>query len=119
MLRGMTRRGGRLVVLTASVLAAAVAAACGSLSANAEFGGSPNDAGSPYDASTGQDVAVDSFVGDVGSSPDAGMTAPTTVLFVQASPSLPDVRLCWAVGGTIASIVPFPGSGAMPGSNYP
>jgi hypothetical protein len=117
MLRGLTRRGGRLVVL-ASVLAAALVAACGSLGENAFSAGGPNDGGS-YDASTGQDVAVDSFVGDVGASPDAGMTPPTTVLFVQASPSLPDVRLCWASGGTIASIVPFPGSGAMPGSNYP
>jgi hypothetical protein len=115
MLRGLTRRGGRPVVLTASVLALALAAACGSLGENGFSPGGPNDGGSPYDAFTG-DVAADSSP-DVGSSPDAG--TPPTVLFVQASPSLPDVRLCWASGGEIASIVPFPSSGAMPGSNYP
>jgi hypothetical protein len=45
--------------------------------------------------------------------------APTTALFVQGSPSLPDVRLCWGTGVTVAQIVPFPGDGVMPGSNYP
>lgn len=42
-------------------------------------------------------------------------------LFINASvsPTVSNVRLCWQVGGTVAPIVPFPGGGAMPGSDYP
>jgi hypothetical protein len=119
MLRGLTRRGWRLVVLTAAMLG--VAGAC---SSEALTNGGPYsavDGGSGFEGG-----GSDAFVGDVANNPDAvGMTTPTTALFVQASPSLPDVRLCWSTGGpvvdggTVDDVLPFPGSGAIPGSNYP
>ena len=93
-------------------------AACGS--ASAESGGYVNYYdGSVPDTGTGHydgGPALDAS-GDAG--PDVGTAAPTTALFVQASPSLPDVRLCWGTGETVAPVVPFPGDGVMPGSNYP
>jgi hypothetical protein len=104
------------------VLAAgALAVACASNASNAGYA-SENDGG-------GQDASGDaSPFGDGGfDAPfDAPMDAPdapappTTALFIQGSPSLPDVRLCWGVGtATPPAVVPFPGTGAMPASNYP
>jgi len=120
MVRGLTRRGGRLVVLSVAVLA--LAGACASeagVNAGSSYG--PYDSGTSYDAG-----GSDASFGDGGNNGDTGgMTPPTTALFVQASPSLPDVRLCWSTGGSVAEggtvemALPFPGSGAMPGSNYP
>ena len=69
----------------------------------------------PYD-SGGYDART-----DVSNSFDGG-PPPPTALFVNAaaSPTVSDVRLCWQVSGMEApEVPPFPGSGAMPGSNYP
>jgi len=96
-------------------------AACGAEALNGGAGGfEPSDGGTqdvtaPDGASDAgvEAAAVDSGAGEVGGS------LPTTALLVQASPSLPDVRLCWSVAGAVQMVAPFPGSGAMPGSNYP
>jgi hypothetical protein len=74
-------------------------------------------------SAAGTFAATDGGFPDGGAPPDsagdAPAFAPTTALIVQASPSLPDVRLCWAIGGSVSPGVPFPGVGSMPGSNYP
>jgi len=108
------RYGAVLLPLAATALVGA----CGALGENAGF--SPNtgsDSGTAYDSGAAGDATFD------GSRPDSGAadggTAPTTALFVQGSPSLPDVRLCWSTGSGVAPVLPFPGDGAMPGSNYP
>jgi len=88
------------------------AVACTSGTSDFEpFSGSDAGPDSPYEGGLGDTGS------DVVTSGDGG--APSTALFVQASPSLPDVRLCWAVGAAVTGAVPFPGGGAMPGSNYP
>jgi len=96
---------------------ASLVVACGSMSSNAGTygyydGGSGADTGSLYDGTTGADGASDG-------GPEVGAGRPTTALFVQGSPSLPDVRLCWGTSTSVAQVVPFPGDGVMPGSNYP
>ena len=94
-----------------------VAVACGSAeSSGASIYG--NVDGGHSDTGSG---LPDAFAGDSGAdtSMDSGTARPTTALFVQGSPSLPDVRLCWGTGVTVAPVVPFPGDGVMPGSNYP
>ena len=68
-------------------------------------GGGPDDAG-------GGDTSNDSLF------PDGAFDAPgdqgadastvTTALFVQASPSLPDVRLCWAPAGVVTGAFSLP-----------
>jgi hypothetical protein len=47
---------------------------------------------------------------------EAGL--PTTVTFVNNSPSLLDIRLCWSVGGAMTIDPPFPSGAPMPASNY-
>src|SRR5450755_1339213 len=111
--------------LTYGVAAALVAVAC-ITTLMVACGSSSESSGSIYGysdggrADTGSSLP-DAFAGDGGG--DAGMETgtalPTTALFVQASPSLPDVRLCWETGVAVAPVVPFPGDGVMPGSNYP
>jgi hypothetical protein len=112
--RGLTC--GVAATLVALTCITTLMVACGSASASAgNFYGYSD--GGRADTGAGQ---PDAFGGDAGG--DAGMeagTAPTTALFVQASPSLPDVRLCWGTGVAVAPVVPFPGDGVMPGSNYP
>ena len=109
-----------------ALAAGPLAVACGSSEGNAGF--SPSDGGVGNDSSTGTDsAATDSSFPDTGlaetsvdgPSPDAG-ARPTTALFVQGSPSIPDVRLCWGVGtARPLKVAPFPDQGAMPASNYP
>jgi hypothetical protein len=50
--------------------------------------------------------------------PEVEAGLPTTVTFVNNSPSLLDIRLCWSVGGTMTSDPPFPSGAPMPASNY-
>lgn len=108
MLVASTRRRRRPAATT---LALVLLEACGvsSSAANGTSGGSP----APSDAGSSSDAALLSDGGGA-----AQPTLPTTALFVHASPSLPDIRLCWSSGETVAAIVPFPGSGAVPGGNY-
>ncbi|HEY3819207.1 MAG TPA: hypothetical protein VGL81_18690 [Polyangiaceae bacterium] len=111
---------GSAATAAASTCAVALVAACGSASAGASiygyYDGGPFDGGL-YD---GAGMKPDAFTADAAvDASDASANRPTTALFVQASPSLPDVRLCWGTGGAVAPVVPFPGDGVMPGSNYP
>ena len=94
-------------------------AACSAIGANALGGPSVvNDSGTGGGDSGGfSDGTIDGGPQEGGAAD--GAIAPTTALFVQGSPSLPDVRLCWAASGVVAHVLPFPGDGAMPGSNYP
>jgi len=68
------------------------------------------------------DGGVD-VTGVEGGGPDGsdGGVPPPTAIFVNAaaSPTVSDVRLCWQVGDAGSQVVPFPGDGPMPGSNYP
>jgi hypothetical protein len=101
---------------------------CGSASAGTSgFGsGSGADAGSSPDAP--EDVTTDVNFGD-SIAPDAPTDAPGDatglpppgVLFVHASPSLPNLRLCWTTNGSFAGDqnLPFPSATPMPASNYP
>ena len=116
--RASARRYGA-VLLVFTLAATLPVGACSAVGANFGEGGPSNN----YDSGTGResggfgDATVDG--GPTESGTTDGAIAPTTALFVQASPSLPDVRLCWAVNGVVAPVLPFPGDGAMPGSNYP
>jgi hypothetical protein len=105
-----------LFVLTPG--AALLAGACGALS-EGNVGTSNVDGGGGFDSGPGSDATTDAPLADSSSAQDGQAALPTTALFVQASPSLPDVRLCWGTGTAIDGVVPFPGDGAMPGSNYP
>jgi hypothetical protein len=107
---------GSAAILLGGTCAATLVAACGSSSEGASISGYGD--GGPPDSSGGRPDGS-SEGGAVDGGMDVGTGVPTTALFVQASPSLPDVRLCWGTGTTAASIVPFPGDGVMPGSNYP
>ena len=113
-LRGLAY--GSAAMLLALACAATLVGACASASSAAGFNslsdGGEFDGGRP-DGFTGPDSAS----GEAG--PETGTNLPTTALFVQGSPSLPDVRLCWGTAASVAPVVPFPGDGAMPGSNYP
>jgi hypothetical protein len=119
--RGPTARApAALLVAALAAVATLLVGACGSLGNDEGFttlnpdGGSGADSSSAFDATTDAPSFADSGAPD-GPPP----VLPTTALLVQASPSLNDVRLCWAIGGVVAPVVPFPGDGAMPGSNYP
>jgi hypothetical protein len=102
-------------------------AACGSLSAGNSAGFGPSDAGSMPDAS--EDVTTDSPMFGAEGGPDAiaadaapdAAPPPPGVLLVHASPSLPDLRFCWSVGGAGPSMTdrPYPFATPMPASNYP
>ena len=98
--------------------AASFVAACGSLSSNAGANGY-YDGGSGFDSGGGRPDGGFADTGATDGGMEVGTGLPTTALFVQASPSLPDVRLCWVTGVAVAQVVPFPGDGVMPGSNYP
>lgn len=115
-----------LLIASAAVLAPlASVSACGSLSGNAagfnpsSSGGNP-DSGedvTPIDAFSGDSPSADS--GDAG--PDTGALPPPGVLFVHASPSLPDEVFCWSVGGSSGPSMkdrPYPFATPMPASNY-
>ena len=104
-----------LLVLAPSTLV--LVGACSSAAGIAFSPGGPSDSGTGADSSSGADATFDSGAPDTALAD--GATAPTTALFVQASPSLPDVRLCWAASNVVAPVLPFPSSGEMPGSNYP
>jgi hypothetical protein len=108
-----TRRGRCARTVTVLVLGAGAAAGIVAGCSSAESGA--NSAIGPYD-SGGYDARSEVSV------PFEGGPAPPTALFINAaaSPTVSDVRLCWQVSGVQAPTVPpFPGSGAMPGSNYP
>jgi hypothetical protein len=109
-LRGLAY--GSAAMLLALACAATLVGACASASNASGFTGSSDggqlDSGRP-----------DGFTGPDSSPGEAGTNLPTTALFVQGSPSLPDVRLCWGTAASVAPVVPFPGDGVMPGSNYP
>jgi hypothetical protein len=117
--RASARRYGA-VLLVFTLAAALPVVACGAIASFGEGGPSNNydsGTGTGRDSGAASDATTDGPPMDTGATD--GATPPTTALFVQASPSLPDVRLCWAVNGVVAPILPFPGDGAMPGSNYP
>jgi hypothetical protein len=110
--RGRCARTVTVLAVFGVATAAAVAWGCGAESAGNAF------------ATGNLDASLDA--GEAGSDvshppdgPDGGV--PPTAIFVNAaaSPTVSDVRLCWQVGDAMAPVVPFPGSGAMPGSNYP
>jgi len=117
--RALARRHGAALLVLLAATAVVLVGACGSES-GAEFtsSGGGFDSGAGSDSASAFDGASDTSA-DTGSVGPDGGPAPTTALFVQASPSLPDVRLCWATSGVVAPVLPFPGDGAMPGSNYP
>ncbi|MDP9151363.1 MAG: hypothetical protein M3O36_15685 [Myxococcota bacterium] len=86
--------------------------ACGaSSSASAGFVPFGTPEGGSFDATT------DAHPLDAGG--DSG-TSPEPILFVNASPSLGAIRLCWSVGSQplSATAVPFPSGAPMPASNY-
>ena len=120
-LHASTRRYGAVLLLALAFAGTLLVAAC-----SATEGNTFNPGGGPFDSGTGGDTGS-SFDGALDSgTPDTGVvdgaTAPTTALLVQASPSLPDVRLCWSTNGSglpAVHVLPFPGDGVMPGSNYP
>jgi hypothetical protein len=109
---------GSAAILLGLTCAGTFVVACGSSSAEAGgftvYGdaGRADSAGGAPDGYSGTDASSDGGM-------EVGTASPTTALFVQASPSLPDVRLCWGTGAQVAPVVPFPGDGVMPGSNYP
>jgi hypothetical protein len=90
----------------------AVAVGAGALVLGAAHCGSLNEAsgGVPY-FDGGSDVSSDA--------PGDGGAAGPTVLAVNASPDLGDVRFCFAVGGSFYNDLPVPGDAPMPASNYP
>jgi hypothetical protein len=95
-------------------------AACGSAVSFGAGGLSDGsiDSGSP-ESGGGDGPHQDSGVSDTGlteAQADAG--SPTAALFIHASPSLPDLRLCWSIAGNVTEDVPLPSTGTMPGSNY-
>jgi hypothetical protein len=111
------RRGASIAVLGGALAVGAAGAACGALG-EANMGAS-GDAGFFPDAAGG-DAHLPGDAGSVdGFGGDGPAIPPTTALFLQGSPSLPDVRLCWGIDGAIGTAAPFPGAGAMPASNYP
>ncbi len=111
----LDRRAGAAALSIACTIG--VAAACGSALESASSGGPypPYDGGSGFDG-TGSSSGGS---GDGSSDGTGGSGLPTTAIVVQGSPSLPDVRLCWSAGALVAPVVPFPGAGSMPASNYP
>jgi hypothetical protein len=119
-------RFGLLAAATAVLAFLGAVSACGSLSnAASGFGGSSGggDAGGQPDAETDVTIFPDAPAGDVAppdAPPDAGLPPPG-VLFVQASPSLPDQVFCWSVGGVGPSMTDraYPSATPMPASNYP
>jgi hypothetical protein len=97
--------------------------ACGSSSAAGAggFGYSDagTDAGSDVEVEGGPDAPVDAAVPDAPA--DAAGVPPPGVLFVHASPSLPDLVFCWGVGGSASPSMtarPYPWATPMPASNY-
>jgi hypothetical protein len=133
-MRDVARSSVQCAIFGGVTVAWAMSVACGSASGGAA--GPYGDAGG-FDTGSGLDSSVadsgahdgfggDSGAGDTGVSKDGGGDAgvdsgsfPTTAVFVQGSPSLPDVRLCFAPSGSVLHTAPFPGAGEMPGSNYP
>ena len=109
-------------IAVALVLAEALSGACSAVGSNAGVEGF-GDAGAGKDSGSGGGDATTDASGDAGfdtGSAIDGATAPTTALFVQASPSLPDVRLCWATGGvTAAGASPSPATATCPGATTP
>jgi hypothetical protein len=102
--------------------ATAAAVACGSASEGGSggFGGPDGGAdGGVYESGSG-DGRTEGGAGDGGGNEAGGDAASpvTTALFVQASPALPAVRLCWSVNGALPKMVPFPSAGPMPGTNF-
>jgi hypothetical protein len=124
----MLRLRGVVAALAAAAGLSAAAAACGSALSNGAFAngdsGVENDAGLPADSAAG-----DSAISEVGTPVDAGADSgplQTGALFVNASPDLPDLRLCWKVDGVDGGVgeysntdVPFPSGAPAPASNYP
>jgi hypothetical protein len=117
------RRGALVAALGVVFAVGAGSAACGALGASENGGTSGSDGGTTFDGSSGggDTGSSDGSVHDGGTdgAGDTGANRPTTALFVQGSPSLPDVRLCWGTETTNADVFPFPGDGVMPASNYP
>lgn len=117
----------KAAILAVMAAGLGVAAACSSSASGANFGAGPYDGGGGNDSGSIDSGFPDGFTADAPSNVDAGpdASAVTTAFFVQASPSLGDVRLCWSMGGdvtaggVVAPELPFPSDGAMPGSNYP
>ena len=115
---GLARQAGLAAVMVLACAGPTAFVACGS---SGESGGSfvnsdsgTVDTGSSFDGSFDSPSFTDSGGRD-GDASEAG-PLPTTAVFVQGSPSLPDVRLCW---DAVTADPPFPSTGAMPGSNYP
>jgi hypothetical protein len=130
----MLRLRGIVVALATAAVGAALVD-CGANSANASFGGA-NDAGVGGDGSTVQpdaegstdsSTSFDGGTGVDGATGDSGGPPPQTgALFVNASPDLQDLRLCWGIsppdGGPpeySTTDVPFPSGAPAPASNYP
>lgn len=114
----------KAAILAAMAAGLGVAAACSS-EANGAFSGGTSYDGGGNDSGGFDTGLADGFTGDASLEAGPDASAVTTAFFVQASPSLGDVRLCWSMGGdvtdggVVAPELPFPSDGAMPGSNYP
>jgi|SRR5579859_3296541 len=127
--RKHTRTALALAAIAAVCASGALGSACGSASGAAGFtsssggdagGSSGSESGSGSGSSSGG--FADASFADATSadaSGEASAPPPTTALFLHGSPSLPSVRLCWGAGSFVSGLVPFPGSGEMPASNYP
>src|ERR1700733_886162 len=103
-LRGLAY--GSAAMLLALACAATLVGACASASSASGFN-SLSDGGSFDGGGPDGFIGPDSSSGEAGS--EAGTNLPTTALFVQGSPSLPDVRLCWGTAAWVADVAPFPG----------
>jgi hypothetical protein len=126
---GASMRMRRCAACAVAAWAVGAFVACGSMESNGFGGSGYGDAGTGRDAGSQDGASVDSGAGTDGGSKDGGIDGaaptPTTVLFVQGSPSLwpgpasiQNVRVCWSVGGVVTKALPFPSDGPMPGSNY-
>jgi len=99
-------------------------AACGASNGADSFWGGPSGGSSGSGGDDGGEFGDGSGGGSGSSSGgssgagDAG--GPASVAFVNASPSVGDVRLCWTVGGApLGGGRPYPFATPMPASNYP
>jgi len=110
----------RVGIAIGGALAVAGGAIAACSSSNESLGGY-SDAGTSYDARFDSAEPEDSSAdADAGTDADAEASAPPAVTFVNASPSVGDVRLCWAgTGMSLGSQIPFPSGAPMPASNYP
>jgi len=121
-LHASTRRYGAVLLFALPLAGTLLVVACSASEEGSAFpGGGGPDSGTGSDTGSSFDGAFDSGATDTGAVD--GATAPTTALLVQASPSLPDVRLCWATNGNGLSggspSCPSPATASCPAATTP